>query len=483
MPNPFLTNRRRFLASAAASSACLIGCGKSGDSAPGQTTAPAIRRDVPLRVLLCGNDRWADILKTAWSAIADQSLEVSVLDAKLIDAAQWQAKVIEAMKACDVAIVTTGLLPALDAVSAFTPTTDEMFASDSAPSTTFFPILREGAMKFGGRTIGVPLGALQPAIVLRTDGPAADLEFPQTWDAFNAVAEKLNAANAGTGPVVAEPLAGGAAAQMFLWRANLASPPTWLFDRDSFSPVIDTEPYVQTLEWMEQSVALYRGARLSAGEVWSRVATGKLRMAIAWPATHSATERIEEAVDCAFAPLPVAFSPSTTNEQWRPVQILLDIESPVAIISSQCRQSIAAKRFLNWMVGGDGTSMIRSVVTGLTDLRRARDVTGTASSADGNASENGTQVSEQTPRESGASTYDAVLTKSLSSLSIRTPLQLLEYRKYAESLDAAVLSCLDRKQSAQESLTSAAKTWREITDKIGVKEQFKAWRKAQGLRG
>ena len=484
VPNPFLTTRRHFLASAAASSAAIVGCGKSSDIVPTQTAAPEVRRDVPLRVLLCGDERWAEVLKMAWSAIADQPLQISVFDSKKINADAWPTKVLEAMKACDVAIVPIGLLPALDAASAITPPTDDLFAQEASTAKKFFPVLREGAMKFGGRTVAVPLGAVQPSLVLTSDGSAEDLEVPKDWEAYIAVAKKLNESRAGSSvePVVAEPLTDGAAAQMFLWRANSANPPVWLFDRVSFAPVIDTAPYVETLELMKRCVELYGSARLNAGDVWSRVATGKLRMAIAWPATHSTTERIEEAVNCAFAPLPVALSASTSTEKWRPTQTLVSAESPVAIISSQCRQSIAAKRFLNWMVGGDGTSMVRSVVTGLTDLRRSREPNRAASNTSASEGDSFAKSPDNEVEESGISSYGSVLAKSLSSLSMRTPLQVLEYRKYAESLDAAVLSCLDGKQSAQDSLTNAAKKWTELTDKIGIKEQSKAWRKAQGLR-
>ena len=515
MPNPFLTNRRSFLLSAA-SSAALVGCGKSGETAPAQTAAPDVRRDVPLRVLLCFDDRWAEILKTAWSAIADQPLQISVLDSKSIATDQWQSKVIEAMRVCDVAIIPNGLLPAIDDAMLLVPPGadsrgadsrgadsrgadslgDARLAGNAAASNTFFPVLREGLMKFGGRVVAVPLGAVQPSLVQRTDGPAADLETPKDWDAFIALAKRLEGSkpNGSSEPVVAEPLADGAAAKMFLWRANSASPPIWLFNRETFAPVIDTEPYVDALETMKRCVEFYGDARLTAGEVWSRVATGKLRMAIAWPAAHSATERIEEAVDCAFSPLPIALTKSSFSEQSRAPQTLVDIESPVAILSSQCRQSVAAKRFLTWIVGGEGTSMIRSVVTGLTDLRRSQDlVTSTSasgndktksksSSIDANSKQSGGLGSTGEPGTAGMANYGSVLANSLSSLSIRTPTQLLEYRKYNESLDTAVLSCLDGKQSAQAALTAVAKKWGELTAQIGIKEQTKAWRKAQGFR-
>lgn len=462
-----LSNRRRFIATSAAGSLLLLGCNR-----PAAETSPAtstVRRDVPLRILLCGNRRWAETLTTAWSGIAEQPLQINVLDPTEVDAESWQGKVIEAMNVCDVAIVPTGLLAAIDGASALTPLNEGILGESGLNASTFYPVLREGAMKFAGRTVAVPLGAIQPAVVQRTDGDDSQWNALDRWDAYIEAISKLNRGK--SEPVAAEPLAGGGAVQMFLWRANASNPPVWLFDREAFSPVIDTKSYVDVLETMKQCVSQYGEERLTAGEVWSRIATGKLRMAIAWPAAHSTIDRIEEAVDCQFSLLPTAKASDLT-----PVQTLVSDESPVAVISSQCRQSEAAQRFITWLAGGEGTGMIRDAVTGLTELR---------SSSLASSTTEGDEIRSSETRSTETSTdrYDVILSKSLSSLSIRTPLQLMQYRKYTDVLDAAVLSCLSGNRSPQAALSAASKSWSELTESVGAKLQAKAWRKAQGLSG
>jgi ABC-type glycerol-3-phosphate transport system substrate-binding protein len=426
------------------------------------TEPKPVRIDVPLRVLLCGNQRWADTLNTAWSAIAEQPLQFSLLDPEKNSADQWQAAVLKGLETCDVGIVSTGLIPAIESIRGLTPPNADLLDDPLVNAESFYPVLREGPMKFGAHVVAVPLGAIQPALVARTDAATGELALPADWEAYLDTLKQLGPGTA------AEPLADGAAAKMFLWRASASNPPVWLFDRESFAPIIDSEPYVRVLETMKQCCDLYGDERLTAGEVWQRVATGKLRMAIAWPAAHSTTDRIEEAVDCQFGNLPTT---QQARESNTPAQCLVDYESPVAILSSHCRQSEAAKRFITWMVGGEGTSMVQDSVTGLTDLR----------SQDGE--EPGLAISETDGEDAWATTYEQQAKRALSVLAIRPPLQLLEYRQYAAALDAAVLSCLDGKQSAQAALAQAASQWSSIHQKVDLESQSRVWRKTRGLRG
>ncbi len=419
------------------------------------TAIAPTRHDIPLRVAVCGNQRWSETLKTAWSSVAEQPLQIDLIDASSISAEQWQAEAVKAISACDVAVVPAGLLPALDDAQGLMPLNDGLLGEQGVNAAAFYPVLREGLMKYGGRTMAVPLGAVQPVLVTRMETEIAGIETPQDWESYIEVAKKLPSGQ------VAEPLGGGAAAQMFLWRANSSNPPVWLFDRQSFAPVIDTQPYVDVLETMKRCVDLYGSARLTAGDVWSQLATGKLRLAIGWPAAHSDTERIQAAVDCEFAPLPKA-----NMSEPLPLQTLAGYESPIAVVSSHCRQSAAAARFISWLTGGDGTSLIRDNITGITELRPS-----------------GGQMQAKASANAVTSTsYSAQLGTSLMSLSIRPPLQLLDYRKYADILDNAVLSYLNGKQTAQAAMTAAAKHWTELTDQIGIKPQSRAWRRAQGLR-
>ena len=454
------TTRRTFLATSAVAGLTLAGCTKRVADAP--TITRKVRKDVPLRIALCGNDRFAEVMKTAWSGIAEQPLQITLLDPSQILPADWEAKAVQTLKSSDIAVVPVGLVAALSEAGLITPPTENLLGENGVNAETFFPVLRERAMTFGGGPVGIPIGAVQPSLVFRTDATSA--KMPTTWDEYVDVAMTLNQDK--KEPQVAEPLAAGSAGQMFLWRASDAMPSAWLFDRDTFAPVIDTAPYVEALATMKRCAELYDKKRLTAGEVWQRIASGSLSMAIAWPAAHSDTQRIEEVSECEFAMLPTA-----SGGPIAPVQSLVMYDSPLAVVSSSCRQSDSANRFITWLSGGEGSSMIRASVTGLTELRGSVSLS---------------EVSQENEDDLPASSNDSyrfVLSKKLSSLAIRTPLQLLQYRQYAATLDAAVLSCLDGDTTPQAALTSASSAWTDLTISIGIKRQQKAWRRAQGLSG
>jgi hypothetical protein len=465
----------------AAGGATMLGCNRGSDEAKAPAAA-APRRDVPLRVLLCGTAAWSEALKTAWSGIAEQSLQINVLDPSIIEAKAWQASVVKALPSCDVAIVPSGLIPAIEAASGLTPPSNELLGPEGIDSSTLFTMLREGLMKFGGRSVAIPLGAIQPALAIKLSaGEGQAISPPNDWQAYIELAAQLNAGEDADPkePFVAEPLAGGAAAKMFLWRASAAEPEVWLFERESFKPVIDSPPYVEVLESMKQCTEQYRGARLTVGEVWSRIASGQLKMAIGWPAVSTNAERIEEVAEYEFTAMPRTSKASQPIDEVSGLPIvapnatLLDVDSPVVILSSHCRQTDSAKRFLKWAVDGEGTGMIKNAVSGLTDVR---------TSNAGTSSESGSDAPEMASADVlKGGDYSAVLKGALSSLRIRTPLQLLDYRRYEQALDEAVLACLDGKQSASEALSSAAKSWQVLTTEIGTKPQSQAWRKAQGL--
>lgn len=475
-------SRRDFLV-AATSSALLLGCNRAPSQPDPQASTSTVRSDVPLRVLLCGDKRWSEMLTTAWSGVSDQALQITLLDPAVVSVDQWQDKVMAAMKLSDVGIVPTGMLAALDAESALTPPSDDWLSEEGVNVASLFPVIREGLITFGGRTVALPQGAIQPSVVVRTDLSSGTLTLPVDWESYIRQATELNGSSGDDKePVVAEPLAPGDAARMFLWRANVANPPVWLFERETFTSVIDQEPYVETMETLKRCASQYRGARLTAGEVWSRITSGQLKMAIAWPAISSQSERIEEATGCDFGRLPSvgkatertgSDSPSTASTSGIATvrQTLIDAESPVAVMSSHCRQSESAKRFMTWLIDGEGTSMIRTAVTGLTPMR-----------ADSSVASREEEQNDVGAANSGTQDYVSVLSESLSSLNLRPAPRLLHYRKYLAALDTAVQSCLDEKQSSQEALSVAAKTWDALTQEVGAMPQHRAWRRTQGLR-
>ncbi len=471
VPAAQTVNRRSFLVVSATTAAAAIGC-KPAES-PAAKTQGAARTDVPLRVVIAGSPRTSDVIKTAWAAVSEQTLEIKLIDPAVVAAADWEQAVVDAMKKNDLGIVPSGVTAALAQArlianwredekrrpSSGSSTIED--GDDEAMGTSLFPVLLDSVGKFGGQRIGQPLGATLPCLIISNADDASQTTVPRTWQEYESTVEQLT--QKGSQSVCAEPLAGGAAAEMFLYRVSNDQPPVWLFDRETLAPVIASEVYVKALESMARCVKLYGSSRLSAGEVWHQASSGKLQMAIGWPATHSNTELIADADRCRFASLP--FGESAGSMPSSPAQGLVHSDVPVALISSQCRQSDAARRFALWLSGNEGTGMIRDSINGFTILSSAELNRPGATTKAGTLSDS----------------YDNVLSSELTKVVIRPALRILQYRQYLAALDAAVLDCVNEKMKASEALEAAAKQWSELHKQVDIDKQAKAWRMSQGL--
>ncbi len=454
-------NRRSFLLASLSTSTVALGCRPATEP----TTAPpsTTRRDVPLRVVLAGPKRASEVIKTAWSAVSEQPLEINVLDPTNVPLSNWDNAIVQAMQKADLGIVPSGVTASLAQARLIANWRSESSSpvEEENPSDELFPVLLENVAQFGGQRIGQPLGASVPALMFAASDEGNRIQTPQTWLDYESLVEQLTAK--GTRAVCAEPLAGGAAANMFLWRTSNYQPPVWLFDRENLKPAIDSEVYVKSLESLARCAKLYGSKRLSAGEVWQQVAAGKLQLALGWPAVHSDNELIADAEQSRFAPLPFGETPQQLPAS--PAQGLVSAEALVAIVSSKCRQSEAARRLAMWLSGTEGTSMIRDSIDGYSIL------------AAGDSSRT------KPPAGTLADSYEQVLSIELSKVVIRPSLRIVRYRDYLQTLDQAVLDCLDGKLTAAKALEQTAESWAKLHAEVGIDKQSKAWRMAQGLSG
>ena len=446
---------------------------------------------MPLRVLVCGDQAWADAIGTAWGGISEQPLAIEVIphwaasprgdEASLtvagVDRATagakftsaFAARLIAAMRRNDVGIVPCGVMADLDETASSITLGPDVTEDAGLAAERFFPVIGQSLMRWRGEPAALPLGCVQPAMLIAADmttapGDGGSAGVPESWEQFIEVAERLRASSSDDAPTVAEPLAGGAAAKTFLWRASDAGPSVWLFDRESFEPVLTDEVYVRTLETMRACAATYGGRRLTAGEVWGGVAGGKIKLAIGWPGLSSDPPRVEPIGDVLVAPMPSGGGTATSGgaaDSKAFSAVLPDPDAPIGLLSDRCRQSSAAKRFLIWITGGDGSEMIRRFGPGMTPLRGGE--TGDDRSGDGGA-------------------YAPFLKDRLASPQLRPTVRLHGYDRYMAALDEQVLACLDGNRSPADALAAAAQSWAAITAQAGTDRQARAWRLAQGLR-
>lgn len=299
---------------------------------------------------------------------------------------------------------------------------------------------RNGAARYAGETYCIPLGALQPFLIATDELPPVD-----SWEAYDQLVEQWEG-------LAGEPTAPGWAGAMFLWRCSAER--NWLFGREDLEPMLQAESYVRSLELMVQTCARYQVKRQTPQQVWEGVAAANLRGGIAFPERRSATEAL----------VTTQSLPGTVDSS----RVLLDPFSPVIGLASGCRQTALAKQFMVWISGGEGSRAVRQQVGGMSDTRvPSTMVSGTISEA----------------AASNSSGYDGQLMRHLANPVTMPTLQLLDGGAYYGALDRQVIRAIDGDVTPSDALAAVVDEWKSITERVGLEDQVRLWRRAQGMRG
>lgn len=434
-PADIRPSRRAVLASTVWSLAAAVGC--DSDASPEPNAQPD-RPEVPLRVSWIGSSVDREAVRRAWSSVSTLPLEITVVELDRANAADTSQRWVEASEGTDVVIHPLAGLAELFAADEIVPLGGDQLARIDQANGPLLTALRNGATRYAGHEVCVPLGGRLPALI---SGQRA--EPLESWSAYADWVRTLDGA-------AAEPSAGGWAAAMFLWRAGTTVRQGWLFEREAMEPTIASDAYVDVLDQMRETVSRYAPGRLTAAEVWKRLHSGQLRGGIGFPAGDAGAE-----TSLQFARLPGVRSGR---------RVLFDPFTPVGSLAADCRQTSAAKQFLWWLAGGTGSEVVRSQVSGMTVTR--------ASAGRGAAG-----------GEPAGDEYEFWLKNSLEQAVTRPTLQLLRAGDYYAALDRQVERCLDGEQKPAAALAEVARRWRMLTTAVGRQAQQRAWRRAQGMLG
>lgn len=420
----------------------IVGCKDQPDKIDEVTET---RRDVPIQFVLVGTEDDAEIIRRAWLSIDEQPLDMTIISADRSNGKTWIERLRNAAMSCDVIVYPMMAVAELTEAEAIVPIDEKTFEEMQEQYGPFFSAPRNGAARFGGEHVALPLGAALPAVLSsRSIPPLANWSDYDCW-----VAEEL----AGK---AAEPLAVGWAGAMFLWRAVSSIEQGWLFTRDDFTPLVNSEPYVAVLKQMQQTASRYDSASMSPAEVWNALQRGEILGGIGYPAGTGGAwnEASQEKTEVAVGDLP-------GDPKRR--QILLDPFSPIASISSHCRQTSASKRLINWMSGGEGSQLIRRQVDSFTPVRSER-------------------ASLLVAENKAENPYEQWLGSQLRMAMTATSLQLFAADEYYAVLDQQIVACIAGEATPDEALSEVAQKWQAITERIGTEKQKTAWRRSQGLR-
>ncbi len=429
-------NRRRLLVgSTALAVGAATGCRQEPETSVVRNEE---RRDVPLRIAMIGSDEDAEAIRRGWSAVTDQPLSIQPIGLNRAEAGALFDAVHDAAKKSDLVMYPLALVAQLTGEEAIVSISKDDFEQIEESAGKLLPSPGNGVARYAGEYFAMPLGAAIPALL-----SAEEIGDVNSWEDYDRLVAQQ------WGSMAAEPSTPGWVGVMFLRRA--AEIPSWLFRREDLQPVVDTEPYFEALQLMARTYSRYKSKPRTPNQIWDGIQAGELKGGIGFPVGQNSSE-VEVYVNNA---------PGMDESS----KLLLDPFALVISLSSSCRQSVVAKRFIRWISGGEASESVRRNVSGMTVVRRSPATSVQGDSAGG--------VKNR---------YDDWLASRLQTPVTLPTLQILNAGEYYHALDQQVLRCLQGKATAQEALGEVARQWQSITERVGTEKQLRAWRRAQGMR-
>ncbi len=450
----------------------MLAAGAIGGCQPNATPDAATddsprRSNVPLRVTLVGDQHEADAIRSAWALTSEQPLDIRrvglggrPLDAP-VDADQPkpddgedggeldEAKLVEnwqdAALQSDVMIIPQSLIGTLTAAEAIIEFQASLLEEYRQDYGALFPAVRNGLGNYGGRRWGVPGGA--KTLALLTSDTDADAE---TWAEYHQRVEAIDGR-------AAEPLAGGWAAASYLHRCATSIDRGWMFNRSDMEPLIDEPEYVAVLQQLAETAELYRQTDVTPRAIWERMRRGELRVAIGFECPLVTVEDAAATSDGDVFDIGVSTGPVEIEGE----RIWFPQSTPLACISSGCRQTDASKRLVGWLSGGESVDGVRQQTNRFSQTR---------------------QAVQQNPSEL-QNAYTRWLSERLSTLQAVPSLTLPGGSRYYDALDQQVRRCVAGEASAKEALSAAKQDWQRITDRLGRPGQLAAWKRVLGFGG
>lgn len=446
---------------------------------PGSTTKPppavAPKATQPLTLVVVDDLQLGQAIAREWRARTEEDLQVQNLSAA------------EAEKAGrlpgDAVVFPVGLVGTFIEKGLIQQLADDALEDAEFAHRDIFTPLRMEEMRWGNRTVAVPLGSPRLLLAYRTDlFEKLKLQPPNNWTEYQQLVERLADRNqlGELAPpadqpwrAAIEPLADGWAGQLLLARAagyalhrDQVSP---LFKFDTLEPLIAEPPYRRAME--ELAAAAKAGGfatdKLAPDAALGELLAGRAAMAITWP-SPTAAKATTAVTAVGFAMLPGsadAYNFGTKSWDQRsldePQRVpLLAISGRMGAVSSSSADPQRAEGFLVWLAGRDASSQI-AVSSSATTLFRTSQVASPGRWA-------GSLNAE------AAGQYAAALSQTMELPRAFPGLRLPGRAEYLAALDKAVRPAARGEKPAAEALTEAAAAWREITKVRGGTNQQRA---------
>ncbi|HEX6962649.1 MAG TPA: hypothetical protein VF175_12330, partial [Lacipirellula sp.] len=344
-----------------------------------------------------------------------------------------------------------------------------------------FPAIRSGEMRYGGQTMALPLGSppllmyWRPALAGEEPSRASP---PRSWEAYR---QWISAGSAEAKPTT-PPLAGRAAAYTLIARAlaYVESPrrAEAMFNPENMTPRITDPPWVRALaEIIEETPESARTEPAGFTAAIAAVRAGRSLATLGWPGLSGVAEGAtnDAAEGAAFAPLPTATDVfSETRQAWenqlRPQSVtLLGVQGRLIAVTQSTRNAVSAFALGQWLASGDVAIQLSSRSDATLWYRESQ------------APSYGRWLEEQPTRSDGTPVTQVVAEAMDTETPVIIP-RVPGVDEYLNVLAEAVRSAKPGEAAAAESLTAAATTWEEITERLGREAQTEAYQRHLGIK-
>lgn len=426
-------------------------------------------------------------LKAEWSGQSGWDLDIQELRSSELD----PEKGLEA----DAMIVPSSHLGTLAEGGFLSPLPGELARSSQADWSDIFDLVRSKEAVWDSKAMAVPFGSPVLTCYYRADlFERLNLKPPATWKDYLRLTEILSdraqlgeAAPPPNQPWrgTMEPLASGWASATLLARAAAYASHrgnySTLFNIETMEPLIDGPPFIRALEELLAAAGPEGGDLLSQDPAALRKAflEGHCGMTLAWPtaatdtgANHDENRRI----GIGFAEMPGSQDVYNVSDRaWEtrrkgesPHVSLLGAAGRLGVVLRTSQWPDASFQLLLWLSDPQWSKQVSAASPATTLFRRSH------------LKDAGKWVDEAVPLEDAIS-YAGRVEQALSRQQSLSMLRIPGWAEYLSALDAAVHKAVAGDVPAPEALQDAAGQWREITERLGVEKQRKAYGSSLGL--
>ncbi len=428
-------------------------------------------------------------LKAEWKALAGGELKVTEMtDAELVAAESLAADAVIYPAHRIGILVERGWLAAVPR---------EVLDRDELAWPEVFTAIQLGEVTWGKTVFAVPLGSPVLTCYYRPDLFEAHKKSPpRTWAEYQTLVEYFNHRDHAPADLAAdapwsgtiEPLAVGWGGRLLLARAasyarhrdNYST----LFQLDTMAPLVGSEPFVRALEELVKAAKAGPAdhTNLNPAEIHEEFLLGHSAMALSWPTPAASPPTLRNSITphwagpVAFCELPGServynFSSrtwETRSPQDSPHVPLLSIAGRLGSALQESPRTQSALELVAWLSGRQWSARVAGASADATLYRRDQ---------------------AQSPRAwvepdidlAAATQYARATSDALSRSVWLFALRLPGEDDYMDALDEAVTSAISDVHSAEEALQIAADVWREITERLGVDKQRRAYLRSLGL--